>query len=206
MKQGHDHVELILDRSGSMAQIKTDMEGALKTFLDDQRNVDGRTMTVGLTVFDDQIEPQFEARDINEVTDIEINPRNMTALLDAVGSSIVRLGERLAKLDESERPEHVFVAIITDGLENASREWTNEKVKDLIETQTNQWNWHFTFMGAEGADAFEQAGAIGIANGQTTTYSNDRDGTVAVAAAYSANVTNTRNTGQVEDMPDNVGN
>ena len=86
----------------------------------------------------------------------------MTALLDAVGRAINETGERLAKMNEQDRPGLVIFVIMTDGLENSSREFTKSQVKEMIEEQQSKYNWHFTFLGAD-QDAFAEAGGLGIA-------------------------------------------
>ena len=85
----------------------------------------------------------------------------MTALLDAVGRAINETGERLAKLDEKDRPGLVVFVVMTDGLENSSSEFTKPQIKEMIERQQRQYQWHFTFLGAN-QDAFAEAAAMGI--------------------------------------------
>jgi hypothetical protein len=130
---------LIVDRSGSMASIATDMEGAIKNLLDEQRALPG-VLTVDYVRFDDQIEYVHRLADPATVQ-IKIKPRNMTALNDAVGIAFNSFGATLAAMHEDTRPGKVLVAIVTDGHENASREYTGAQVKELIETQQRDYNW-----------------------------------------------------------------
>jgi hypothetical protein len=88
-------------------------------------------------------------------------PRGYTALLDAIGRSVNETGESLASMPESERPGLVTVMIVTDGGENSSKEFTNQKVREMIEHQTNVYSWKFSFLGAN-QDAFSTAGGLGI--------------------------------------------
>jgi hypothetical protein len=161
-------VVVILDRSGSMSTIKDDMEGGFKTFVKQQRELPGRCL-VSLYQFDDRYEVCFEERDVREVTDLGLLPRGSTALLDAVGKTVVSVGERLAKKPEHERPGAVVVVIVTDGQENASHEYSRERVKQLIETQQNDYAWKFLYLGAD-ASAFSEAHSMGIHQNAVAQY------------------------------------
>ncbi len=152
MKQNLTELLLILDRSGSMSAIKTDMEGGLKSFLDKQKLEKGECL-VTFYQFDNIVEKVFEAKSIKDVADIKIEPRNMTALFDAVGTAINQVGERLDKTPQSERPESVLVIIITDGQENASRDFTKDKIKEMVKLQEGTYGWKFIFLGSN-FDAF----------------------------------------------------
>ena len=83
----------------------------------------------------------------------------MTALLDAVGQAINQTSERLANLDEKDRPGLVIIVVMTDGLENSSREFSKSQVKEMIEHKRNEYQWHFIFLGAN-QDAFAEAGEL----------------------------------------------
>jgi hypothetical protein len=85
----------------------------------------------------------------------------MTALLDAVGRAINETGARLAAMEETDRPGLVVFVVMTDGLENSSREFTRSTIKEMIERQQKVYNWHFTFLGAN-QDAFAEAQSLGI--------------------------------------------
>ncbi|MGC3994199.1 MAG: vWA domain-containing protein [Propionicimonas sp.] len=162
------HIEFVLDRSGSMHSIKSDIEGGFDAFVADQRTHPGRT-TVSLAQFDDRYEVVFTAVDVAEVGPLDLQPRGSTAMLDAIGRSITALGSRLAALPEDQRPGTVIVAIMTDGLENASREYTHAAVKALITQQEQVYNWQFLYMGAD-QDAIEVGASIGIAPGRALSY------------------------------------
>jgi hypothetical protein len=105
--------------------------------------------------------------------------------------TVVSLGERLEKMDEDERPGKVVVMIVTDGGENASREYTNEKIKELVERQQNDYQWEFLFLGAN-IDSFAVAGAWGISKGSTIDYAANGAGAASVLRAASNYVTSTR--------------
>lgn len=162
------HIEFVLDRSGSMHSIKADIEGGFDAFIADQRTHPG-ACTVSLAQFDNVYEPVFEAIDVNEVHSLHLQPRGATAMLDAIGRSVIALGERLAALPENARPGAVVVAIMTDGMENASSEFTHEAIKELILRQEQSYNWQFLYMGAD-QDAIEVGASIGIRPDRSLTY------------------------------------
>jgi uncharacterized protein YegL len=162
-------VAIILDRSGSMSSIREDMEGGFRRFVEDQRKEPGRCV-LSLYQFDNEFSVVFEERDVREVSSLGLSPRGSTALLDAVGRSCLKIGERLAKKPEDLRPGGVVVMVITDGHENASKEWTKSSVRQLVERQQRDYNWKFVYLGADMA-AFTDAGALGIATAAMYTAS-----------------------------------
>lgn len=147
------HITLIADRTGSMSGVRTDAEGAINQFLADQRKLDD-TCSLLLVDFDDQ-EPFRIVHDgpIQTSGNYRLQPRGNTPLRDAVGKGIVVTGERLAAIEEDQRPGTVIFVIQTDGQENASREYTQEQVNAMITEQTDKWKWTFVFLGA-GKDAW----------------------------------------------------
>ena len=162
-------ITIVLDRSGSMQTTKSDTIGSFNSFLAEQRKVTGQA-TVSLVQFDDQYEPAYEGRpldDAPDLTDDTYVPRGMTALLDAIGRTIVRTDERFAK--QGNRAELVIFVIITDGHENASKEYDREKVFKLIRSYEREHNWQFVFLGAN-QDAIAEAGDIGIMADRAMTY------------------------------------
>jgi hypothetical protein len=113
----------------------------------------------------------------------------MTALLDAMGKTITATGERLAAMAEADRPGHVIFVTLTDGLENASKEWTRERVFSMVKEQTDTYGWTFVYLGAN-QDAVAVGQSMGIASGNTITY--DVNNVAVAMAATSANVTRNR--------------
>ncbi|MDO5286003.1 MAG: VWA domain-containing protein [Actinomycetia bacterium] len=180
------HIELLLDRSGSMQSIKTDVEGGFDAFMEEQRRQPGEC-TVSLAQFDDRYEVVYTARPLAEVPPLALSPRGTTAMLDAIGRSVTELGARLAALPENERPGTVIVAIMTDGMENASREWTYDAVKKLITQQEEVYSWVFLYLGAD-QDAVQVGAQMGIAADQSMTFDRQRSREAygAVAASVSA--------------------
>lgn len=166
------HIAVILDRSGSMQDVKTDTEGGLTAFLEAQHDAPGQT-TVSLYQFDDKYEAVYERTPLDQVPPFTLRPRGATALLDAIGRTITTLGEHLADTQEADRPGEVIVVILTDGHENASAEYTKSRVKTLIGEQQDTYGWKFVFLGAD-QDAFTAAGGIGIRAESTLSYSGTR--------------------------------
>ncbi|MBK6887357.1 MAG: VWA domain-containing protein [Tetrasphaera sp.] len=173
------HIYFLLDRSGSMQSIKSDTEGGFAAFLEEQRKAPGRCR-VTLAQFDDTYEVVYADRDVRDVPPLVLAPRNTTALLDSIGRLVTDAGRALSARPEHERPGTVVVAIMTDGMENASREWTHTAVKTLIEQQERDYQWQFLYLGAD-QDAIEVGHSIGVAAGNSLTY-----GRGAVAPALAA--------------------
>ena len=166
--QNLTHIYFLLDRSGSMQSIKSDTEGGFAAFVDEQRRTPGECR-VTLAQFDNHYDVVYADRPIADVPALVLEPRGSTALLDAMGKLVTDSGARLAALAEDERPGTVIVAIMTDGHENASQEWTHPAIKALVEQQTTQWGWQFLYMGAD-QDAIEVGRNIGVAAANSVTY------------------------------------
>jgi Mg-chelatase subunit ChlD len=161
---------LIVDRSGSMESIRHDMVGGLTAMLATQSAAIGR-LTVDVVTFDDMIEFPHTMADPVTVT-IELVPRGMTALHDAVGLAVTRFGASLAAMPEETRPDTVQVVVVTDGQENASREFSADSVRDLVTAQTENYGWDFVFLGAN-QDAVLADEALGIAADSSLTFVAD---------------------------------
>lgn len=162
------HIYFLLDRSGSMQSIKTDIEGGFAAFVDEQRATPGECR-VTLAQFDTEYETVYADRPVAGIGPLSLEPRGSTALLDSMARLITEGGRRLAELPEDRRPGTVIVAIMTDGLENASREWTHAAVKRLVEQQTTEYAWQFLYMGAD-QDAIEVGAQIGVPMAQSVTF------------------------------------
>jgi uncharacterized protein YegL len=178
MRQGHAELVCIIDKSGSMESIRSDAVGGFNAFLEGQRKVPG-TASVTLVLFDDQYEvvrENIDLKSVENLTDTTFVPRGSTALLDAIGRTINDVGARLSKTPEEQRPEKVMVCIVTDGLENASKEFSISKIKEMIEHQRNKYKWEFSFLAAN-QDAFLAAGYFGIAKQYTSNFQATAGGT-----------------------------
>jgi len=179
MRSDLTDITLVVDRSGSMQARREDAEGGVNSFIEQQAKEPGEAVLT-LLQFDTEYELVHNGLPIQDVPGYELVPRGMTALLDAVGRAINETGARLAKMKEAERPGLVIFVINTDGLENSSREFTKAQIKEMIEHQQSQFQWHFTFLGAD-QDAFAEAGGLGIPKASSAPFSSDK-----YAAAYHA--------------------
>jgi uncharacterized protein YegL len=162
MNKNVTEIIFLLDRSGSMSGLESDTIGGFNAFIKKQSVSEGETLVTAV-LFDDQYEVLWNGTNaINvKLTDREYYVRGSTALLDAVGRTILDVGHRLSKASEEQKPGKVIFVITTDGMENASREFTYEKVKELIKHQQEKYNWEFIFMGAN-IDAAKEADNLGI--------------------------------------------
>lgn len=170
-------ITIILDRSGSMGSIKDATIEGFNTFLKDQKK-DEYKSRVSFVQFDDVYEAVYEGKNIDEVQYLNCDsfqPRGLTALLDAVGTSIQTAKKRIKKLSKKERPEHVIFAIITDGMENASTKYTRTEIFDKIRKREEKDGWKFVFIGAN-QDAISEASKFGIKREQALEFSADSIG------------------------------
>ena len=172
MKPGLTDITLVIDRSGSMEEIRTDAEGGVNAFIREQARQPGEALLT-LVQFDDEHEFVHRGVPIKEVPPYTLVPRGSTALLDAVGRAINETGERLAKMPEAGRPGLVIFVIVTDGEENASHEFSKAQIKAMIDRQQTKYSWHFTFLGAD-QDAFAEAGGMGIAANGTANFAKNK--------------------------------
>jgi uncharacterized protein YegL len=195
MRDDYTDISIVLDRSGSMQGIASDMVGGLQTFLDDQRKVPGKCI-VNLYQFDNYYDIVFEDKYIHDLPLIQLQPRNATALHDAVGRTINRTGERLRGMPEHERPSRVFMLIVTDGLENCSKEFNAAQVRQMVEHQKNVYNWNFVYVGANQDAVLVAKELTGMGAGKAFTYHASAEGTRQLFAAVSRNTVRSRNMDQ----------
>jgi len=163
MKTHLSEIAFILDRSGSMQALQEQAISGFNHFLSDQLNHPGEARLT-LVLFDDEYLVPVESKPLHEVAPLNANtyvPRNCTALLDAIGRTIDTIGLRLANTPEADRPGQVIVAILTDGLENASTQYTWKDVASRIQHQREKYNWQFLFLGAN-QDAIATAAQMNI--------------------------------------------
>ena len=156
-QDNYTHLTFVIDRSGSMSALAADMTGGVNTMIAEQFAEEGR-LTVTLVDFDNTYNTVVRMAD--RPFEYRLVPRGNTALLDAVGAEIIRTGEDLAALPEAERPGRILFVVVTDGEENSSREFNLERVKELISTQREQFEWQFQFLGAE--ESAWQADQLGM--------------------------------------------
>ncbi len=177
MKKGLTELVFILDRSGSMAGLESDTIGGFNSMLEKQKRQDGEA-NVTTVLFDNRYEmihDRFPIQAVQPLTEKEYYVRGGTALLDAVGKTIHHMGNIQKYLPEEMRAEKVIFVIITDGMENASRQYGFDEVKRMIERQKKGYGWEFLFLGAN-MDAVSMAGRFGIAPDRAVTFENDSQG------------------------------
>lgn len=187
MKQNYTKIVFVIDRSGSMSNIAKDMEGGLETFISEQKKNNLGQCDVSIYQFDDHYDVVYENVDINQAPKYSLTPRGSTAMLDAVGRTINSVGETLSKMKEEDRPDRVLFVIITDGYENASKEFKDHQVKDLIKQQTEQYNWTFTYLGAN-QDAWAVGTSLGMDQSKILKYAADQMGTQNAWKSLDCNV------------------
>ena len=199
MKKNLTELVFVVDRSGSMAGLESDTIGGLNATLQKNREVEGECV-VSIVLFDNMSDVIVDRKPIAEVRNLttrDYQVRGCTALLDAVGDA-VRYTEKVQNiLPEDYRAEHVIFAIITDGLENASRHRTYDEVKRMIEAAQEK-GWEFLFLGAN-IDAAAEAGRIGIRPDRATQYVSDDAGTAIAYEAMASAQVSRRETGAVDD-------
>ena len=192
MNMNSTEIIFLLDRSGSMGGLESDTIGGFNAFIEKQSQLEGETI-VTVVLFDDRYEILWNGVKANKVmlTDKEYYVRGCTALLDAVGKTILDVGYRLSETSEEERPGKVIFVITTDGLENASHEFTYEKVKGLIKHQQKKYNWEFIFLGAN-IDAAKEADSIGISMDNAYNFEASKTGVDEMYCLASEAVTQRR--------------
>ncbi|VDN47258.1 conserved protein of unknown function [Petrocella atlantisensis] len=179
MKKGLTELVFILDRSGSMSGLESDTIGGFNSVLNKQKVEDGEA-NITTVLFDDKYEllhDRYNLEKIAEMTEKEYFVRGSTALLDAIGKTINKIGNAQKFSVDDERAEKVMVVIITDGMENASIEYKHGQIKKMIERQKNKYGWEFIFLGAN-IDAVEAAGRFGISEDRAANYHADSEGTM----------------------------
>jgi hypothetical protein len=182
----HSLIAVLLDRSGSMESIKSDTEGGFNAFIAEQRN-EPLDIRVTLAQFDTDYDVVYANRPVQHVPPLELQPRGMTALYDAVGKLITDVGAELAAMPEQERPGRVTVVVLTDGHENSSQEWTHDAVSAAIRRQEHDYSWDFVFLGAN-IDAVAIGQQLGFAPEKSMTYAADGDGVGTAWAATTSYV------------------
>lgn len=178
MKKNLTELVFILDKSGSMSGLEQDTIGGFNSMLEKQKNEAGEAF-VTTVLFDNNYEllhDRLNIRIINPITKKEYYVGGSTALLDAIGNTINKIGKALSEAKEEERPEKVMFVIITDGMENSSHEFNQSKIKHMIEHQKSIYSWDFIFLGAN-IDAVETASTFGINEDRAVEFFNDSVGT-----------------------------
>lgn len=178
MNKNLTEIVFILDRSGSMSGLEADTIGGYNSLIEKQKKEEGEAV-ITTVLFDDQYEMIHDHADIKKIKPMNNKTyyaRGCTALLDAIGKTVNHVGNRHKNALASEVPDKTMFVIITDGYENASREFQLDKVRRMIECQKKKYNWEFLFLGAN-IDAVQTARTFGITPDRAVTYEADSVGT-----------------------------
>jgi hypothetical protein len=188
----------VIDRSGSMEAVVEDAIGGYNAFLKSQQALPTPAKW-SLVLFDHEYQLIEQAVPIERAGLLDSNrylPRGTTALLDAIGRTVDDTGKALAGLNEAERPNKVLVAILTDGLENASKDYSRQRVFEMIEHQRTVYNWEFLFLAA-GQDAIGAAASLAIPASNAVNFANNKAGHKDAYGVLAQRTTSYRKTGKV---------
>lgn len=177
MKKNLAELIFVLDRSGSMSGLETDTIGGYNAMLKKQMDEEGEAF-ITTVLFDDQYEllhDRINLKGVRPITEKEYFVRGTTALLDAVGKSIQKIINVQRNTAEDEKAEKVLFIITTDGQENASREYSYDQIRSMIEKQKTTYSWEFIFLGAN-IDAVSEAKKFGIDSSRAAQFHNDKEG------------------------------
>jgi uncharacterized protein YegL len=182
---------IVLDCSGSMYSIRAAMEESLTSVLHEQKTASGECL-VSLLRFNTESHYAFVAKPIYEISDsdVRITPSGGTALYDAIGKIIKDEQVRVSALPNREKPDKIFVVIVTDGEENASKLYNREYISRLISSQEED-SWKFYYLGAN-QDAFKTAKSVGISKSNAVTYRTAGQGIKAMGRTVSDDIIRTR--------------
>ena len=187
MRKNLTEIVFILDRSGSMSGLEKDTIGGFNAMIEKQRKEPGEAY-ISTLLFDNETQVIHDRVSLDKVpplTEKDYFVRGCTALLDAVGGAIHHIGNVHKYAREEDRPEKTLFVITTDGMENASRTYTYDKVKAMITRQKEKYGWEFLFLGAN-IDAAKEAGRFGIAPERATNYHADTKGTNVIYETLSS--------------------
>lgn len=166
-------IVVVLDCSGSMSSCKNDTEQGLRYFIEQQKEKPGKCV-LSLYEFDNRYRVVYDSVPLEFIEkSYSFHPAGGTALLDALGTAIEQTGKKLAETPEQDRPGLVVFVVLTDGEENSSRSFSNEKVREMIKHQQDVYKWQFTFLGAD-QDSFANAGQLGFKHESVANFSKDK--------------------------------
>lgn len=178
MRKNVTEIVFILDRSGSMRGLEADTIGGFNGMIEKQKREAGEAL-ISTVLFDDVSEVLYDRVPVEKVaamTEREYFVRGSTALLDAIGGAIHHIGNEHKYARDEDVPEHTLFVITTDGMENASRRYDSERVRQMIRRQKERYGWEFLFLGAN-IDAVETARHFGIGADRAVNYRADHEGT-----------------------------
>ena len=181
VKNNITELVFILDRSGSMSGLESDTIGGFNALIEKQKKQDGECF-VSTVLFDNVSEvlhDRVKLWEIEPMTDKDYTVRGCTALIDAIGGAIHHIGNIHKYARPEDVPEHTMFVITTDGLENASHQYSSDEVKKMVERQKEEYGWEFLFIGAN-IDSVETAKHFGIGADRAVNYHADHQGTGVV--------------------------
>lgn len=194
MKENFTSINVVLDESGSMAgrdnSLTLETISGINTFLADQKSLPGEAVFT-LCTFNSSHRVVHDFVKLGNVNDLSVEtyrPSGYTALLDALGTTITNVGQKLAAMKEEDRPSKVLFLVITDGIENASHSFTRDQIRTMVKHQQDVYNWEFVFMGAN-IDAFAEGASIGVASHNTKGFDASVVGTRGLYADISKGTT-----------------
>ena len=184
MKNNITELVFILDKSGSMAGFEADTIGGFNAMIEKQKKLDGKVY-VSTVLFSNRSEVLHDRADISEIcpmTEDDYQVGGGTALLDAIGGAIHHIGNIHKYARPEDVPENTMFVITTDGMENASHQYSSRKIKDMIRRQEEKYGWEFLFVAAN-IDAVETAEHIGIRRERAANYKQSPKGTAVMFEA-----------------------
>ena len=199
MKKGLTEMVFILDRSGSMAGLESDTIGGFNSLIEKQKKEEGEALvsTVLFSNSSEVLHDRVPLMEIKPLTDADYTVSGCTALMDAMGDAISHVTNIHKYARDEDVPEHTIFVIMTDGMENASREYSSDQIKKLVNQRKKQ-GWEFIFLGAN-IDAVETAKHYGIAPERSATFVNDSCGQAVSYKAMSRAVSSLRTAGCVAE-------
>ncbi len=196
MKKNLTSINVVLDASGSMANLTSDTLGGLNSFIEEQKSLPGEA-TFTLCTFNSSHEIVHEGTPLHLVASIDkksYSPKGGTNLIGTLGYMIDKVGKDFSSMKENERPFKVIFVVITDGENNLFSDYTKQKVKEMIEHQTNNYKWEFLFFGAN-IDSFSEAASYGISSTRTKNFEASPSGTKNMYRSMSKSVSTYRTSG-----------
>ena len=197
MKKGLTEIGIVLDKSGSMGIIREDTIGGFNVFIEEQKKEKG-SANITLINFNDKLEHVYKCEDIQNVSELTLKnyaPTGWTAMYDGIGVMLDTLNADIEKRDDKNKPEKVIVVIITDGMENYSKEYNSKQIKEKIENFKSK-DWDFIYLGAN-QDAFAESRNMGISKSSTSEWDSTKLGVGSMYASVTSTMSKYRNTGVV---------
>lgn len=205
MKENLTELVFILDRSGSMQSLTDDTIGGFNSLIEKQRGGNGECL-VSTVLFNNSskvLHDRVPLSEIKKMTRADYSAQGNTALIDAIGAAIHHIGNVHKYARQEDVPQNTMFVIITDGMENSSRIYTSDQVKEMIERQKSKYGWEFLFIGAN-IDAVETAQNFGISKDRAVDYLADSEGTQTVYNSVCAAVSMMRSAKLSEDWSEQI--